>query len=245
MWAIIILKPVEAHCDELGHWRGWYLQQFSEFHGTKWAKKPRKSIKNSQIYPRWAVEVEIMPAWQLYLSESPGEEPHGWHNVCVRVFRGWGVRSLWPNDRQAGGVGRGPIRCLKEAAVLFTSVQRKTEMHLLCMAWTLTAKPWTPCRWPWCFLSCLQIVGLNTNINFLLSLSGHPEFEAGNVSTSFIPQHYADLFPAAKAPAGETVCQAALSLVLQERQHTQEFTQNSSGEGFSAQSLYNLSEAMV
>lgn len=80
----------------------------------------------------------------------------------------------------------------------------------------------------------LQIVGLNTNINFLLSLSGHPEFEAGNVSTSFIPQHYADLFPAAKAPPGETVCQAALSLLLQERQRTQEFTQNSTGEDLSA-----------
>lgn len=77
-------------------------------------------------------------------------------------------------------------------------------------------------------LSQYNIVGLNTNVNFLLSLSGHPEFEAGNVSTSFIPQHHADLFPAAKAPAGETLCQAALGLVLQERQHTQEFTQNSS-----------------
>lgn len=76
-------------------------------------------------------------------------------------------------------------------------------------------------------------------MNFLLSLSGHPEFEAGNVSTSFIPQHHADLFPAAKAPAGETLCQAALSLVLQERQHTQEFTQDSSGESSLAQSLHN------
>lgn len=79
------------------------------------------------------------------------------------------------------------------------------------------------------FLS--QIVGLNTNIDFLLSLSGHPEFEAGNVSTSFIPQHHADLFPTPRAPSGETVCQAALGLVLQERKHTQEFTQLSTGEG--------------
>lgn len=74
-------------------------------------------------------------------------------------------------------------------------------------------------------------MGLNTNINFLLSLSGHPEFEAGNVSTSFIPLHYADLFPTPRAPSGETICQAALGLVLQERKHTQEFTQLSSGEG--------------
>uniref|UniRef100_A0A8C4HQL0 Methylcrotonyl-CoA carboxylase subunit n=1 Tax=Dicentrarchus labrax TaxID=13489 RepID=A0A8C4HQL0_DICLA len=77
---------------------------------------------------------------------------------------------------------------------------------------------------------CLRqynIVGLNTNIDFLLSLSGHPEFEAGNVTTSFIPQHYADLFPTPGTPSGETICQAALGLVLQERKHTQEFTHTS------------------
>ncbi|TNN53077.1 Methylcrotonoyl-CoA carboxylase subunit alpha, mitochondrial [Liparis tanakae] len=72
-----------------------------------------------------------------------------------------------------------------------------------------------------------SIVGLNTNIDFLLSLSSHPEFEAGNVTTSFIPQHYADLFPAPVTPSGETVCQAALGLLLQERKHTRAFTQNS------------------
>uniref|UniRef100_A0A8D3CY38 Methylcrotonoyl-CoA carboxylase 1 (alpha) n=1 Tax=Scophthalmus maximus TaxID=52904 RepID=A0A8D3CY38_SCOMX len=80
---------------------------------------------------------------------------------------------------------------------------------------------------------CLRqynIVGLNTNIDFLLSLSGHPEFEAGNVTTSFIPQHYADLFPAPIAPSGATICQAALGLVLQEKKNTQEFTQASTGE---------------
>uniref|UniRef100_A0A672IK73 Methylcrotonoyl-CoA carboxylase subunit alpha, mitochondrial n=1 Tax=Salarias fasciatus TaxID=181472 RepID=A0A672IK73_SALFA len=78
---------------------------------------------------------------------------------------------------------------------------------------------------------CLRqynIVGLNTNIDFLLSLSGHPEFEAGNVTTSFIPQHYADLFPAPRAPSGAVVCQAALGLVLQERKQTQSFTQSAS-----------------
>uniref|UniRef100_M3ZEG5 Methylcrotonoyl-CoA carboxylase subunit alpha, mitochondrial n=1 Tax=Xiphophorus maculatus TaxID=8083 RepID=M3ZEG5_XIPMA len=77
---------------------------------------------------------------------------------------------------------------------------------------------------------CLRqynIVGLNTNIDFLLSLSGHAEFEAGRVSTSFIPQHYADLFPAPRAPSGETLCQAALGLLLQEQKHTQAFTQAS------------------
>lgn len=77
---------------------------------------------------------------------------------------------------------------------------------------------------------CLRqynIVGLNTNIDFLLSLSSHPEFEAGNVSTSFIPQHYAELFPAPSAPSGATLCQAALGLVLRERSGTHSFTQTS------------------
>ncbi|KAM6962881.1 methylcrotonoyl-CoA carboxylase subunit alpha, mitochondrial [Aplochiton taeniatus] len=72
-----------------------------------------------------------------------------------------------------------------------------------------------------------NIVGLNTNIDFLLSLSGHPEFEAGNVTTSFIPQHFAELFPAPGAPSRATLCQAALGLLLQERSRTQEFLQAS------------------
>ncbi|XP_077462528.1 methylcrotonoyl-CoA carboxylase subunit alpha, mitochondrial [Stigmatopora argus] len=77
---------------------------------------------------------------------------------------------------------------------------------------------------------CLRqynIVGLSTNIDFLLSLSGHPQFEAGNVTTSFIPQHYADLFPTPKAPSAMSICQAALGLLLQESKHTQAFTSTS------------------
>ncbi|KAI4898873.1 hypothetical protein NFI96_012678 [Prochilodus magdalenae] len=77
---------------------------------------------------------------------------------------------------------------------------------------------------------CLRqynIVGLNTNIDFLLNLSGHPEFEAGNVHTSFIPQHYDQLFPAAAPPTAEEACQAALGLLLREREHTQQFLQQS------------------
>lgn len=85
-----------------------------------------------------------MSTCDSFISRSPSEEPHGWHHVCVRVFRGWGVRSLWPDDRQAGGVGGGQICRLKEAALLFTSVQRKTKMHLLCMTWMITAKPEHP-----------------------------------------------------------------------------------------------------
>ncbi|TRY59983.1 hypothetical protein DNTS_010970 [Danionella cerebrum] len=82
---------------------------------------------------------------------------------------------------------------------------------------------------------CLRqynIVGLNTNIDFLLSLSGHAEFEAGNVHTSFIAQHHSELFPEAKRPSDEELCQAALALILREKHDTQQF-RNSSSDVFS------------
>ncbi|XP_019591393.2 methylcrotonoyl-CoA carboxylase subunit alpha, mitochondrial [Rhinolophus sinicus] len=62
-----------------------------------------------------------------------------------------------------------------------------------------------------------HIVGLHTNIDFLLRLSGHPEFAAGNVHTDFIPQHREALLPSRKAAAKEFLCQAALGLILKEK----------------------------
>ncbi|XP_060098609.1 methylcrotonoyl-CoA carboxylase subunit alpha, mitochondrial-like [Heteronotia binoei] len=73
---------------------------------------------------------------------------------------------------------------------------------------------------------CLRqynIVGLSTNIDFLLSLSGHPEFEAGNVHTSFIPQHYKELFPPKEAVSKVALCQAAFGLLLREKVATDAF----------------------
>uniref|UniRef100_A0A8D0EFQ6 Methylcrotonoyl-CoA carboxylase subunit alpha, mitochondrial n=1 Tax=Salvator merianae TaxID=96440 RepID=A0A8D0EFQ6_SALMN len=77
---------------------------------------------------------------------------------------------------------------------------------------------------------CLQqynIVGLSTNIDFLLNLSGHPEFEAGNVHTSFIPQHHDELFRPKGALSEMTLCQAALGLILREKMMTDTFKINS------------------
>ncbi|XP_053421231.1 methylcrotonoyl-CoA carboxylase subunit alpha, mitochondrial [Nycticebus coucang] len=68
-----------------------------------------------------------------------------------------------------------------------------------------------------------NIVGLHTNIDFLLNLSGHPEFEAGNVHTNFIPQHQKDLLPNRKAAAKEFLCQAALGLIRKEKAMTDAF----------------------
>ncbi|XP_040468907.1 methylcrotonoyl-CoA carboxylase subunit alpha, mitochondrial [Falco naumanni] len=72
-----------------------------------------------------------------------------------------------------------------------------------------------------------NIVGLSTNIDFLLSLSGHPQFEAGNVHTNFIPQHHDELFPTKKATPPEVMCQAALGLILKEKMQTDAFRDQS------------------
>uniref|UniRef100_A0A8C0BDM3 Methylcrotonoyl-CoA carboxylase subunit alpha, mitochondrial n=1 Tax=Buteo japonicus TaxID=224669 RepID=A0A8C0BDM3_9AVES len=72
-----------------------------------------------------------------------------------------------------------------------------------------------------------NIVGLSTNIDFLLSLSGHPQFEAGNVHTNFIPQHHDELFPTKKATPHEVMCQAALGLILKEKMLTDAFRDQS------------------
>lgn len=66
-------------------------------------------------------------------------------------------------------------------------------------------------------LTDYNIVGLNTNVNFLLSLASHPSFVAGDVSTDFIPDHYNDLFPD-KKPSHHLFCQSALALILEEEQ---------------------------
>uniref|UniRef100_A0A0B7AVH3 Methylcrotonoyl-CoA carboxylase subunit alpha, mitochondrial n=1 Tax=Arion vulgaris TaxID=1028688 RepID=A0A0B7AVH3_9EUPU len=62
-----------------------------------------------------------------------------------------------------------------------------------------------------------HVVGLNTNISFLMALASHPSFQAGKVSTNFIPQHQSVLFPK------RTLSQTALShaaLAFAARQRT-------------------------
>ena len=62
-----------------------------------------------------------------------------------------------------------------------------------------------------------NIQGLSTNVNFLMDLSSHPEFVAGNVDTEFIPRHYETLFPA-KTVSDTRVCEAVVASVLSNRQ---------------------------
>ncbi|ESO97880.1 hypothetical protein LOTGIDRAFT_103911 [Lottia gigantea] len=58
-----------------------------------------------------------------------------------------------------------------------------------------------------------QVVGLSTNIQFLLDLANHKEFQAGNVNTDFIPQYSKELFPD-QPLTSQAICQAALTMIL-------------------------------
>ncbi|XP_013106292.2 methylcrotonoyl-CoA carboxylase subunit alpha, mitochondrial [Stomoxys calcitrans] len=69
-------------------------------------------------------------------------------------------------------------------------------------------------------LSEYHITGLETNINFLIDLASHPEFQAANVHTGFIDQHFNTLFPPIEIK-DDDLCKAALSLVFNELQASQ------------------------
>ncbi|XP_052753757.1 methylcrotonoyl-CoA carboxylase subunit alpha, mitochondrial isoform X2 [Galleria mellonella] len=64
-------------------------------------------------------------------------------------------------------------------------------------------------------LSEYQVAGLETNVNFLLRLSGATAFVSGDVHTAFIPQHEAELFPASdQRLANQRSIHAALGFLL-------------------------------
>ena len=65
-------------------------------------------------------------------------------------------------------------------------------------------------------LADFNISGLNTNVNFLMELAGHPEFVAGNVDTEFIARHEQTLFPT-RTPSRQRLCEAVLATVLSEQ----------------------------
>lgn len=63
--------------------------------------------------------------------------------------------------------------------------------------------------------SCLaefNIVGLHTNVDFLMDLVSHKEFMAGNVHTDFIPQYHDELF-SDKSIGDHLLCQAVFSIL--------------------------------
>ncbi|GFQ88662.1 methylcrotonoyl-CoA carboxylase subunit alpha, mitochondrial [Trichonephila clavata] len=67
-------------------------------------------------------------------------------------------------------------------------------------------------------LSKYNIVGVKTNVKFLMQLANHKEFSLGNVHTDFIPQYEKEIFTS-KEPTHQTVCTALLSaMVLEAKQ---------------------------
>lgn len=57
-----------------------------------------------------------------------------------------------------------------------------------------------------------QISGLETNVNFLITLARHPSFRSGDVHTGFIPQHFDSLFPPMTI-CDNVLAQAAVALI--------------------------------
>ncbi|KAF8782403.1 methylcrotonoyl-CoA carboxylase subunit alpha, mitochondrial-like [Argiope bruennichi] len=61
-------------------------------------------------------------------------------------------------------------------------------------------------------LSEYNIVGVKTNVKFLMQLAEHEEFALGNVHTDFIPQHEKEILTF-KEPSHQDVCTAVLSAI--------------------------------
>lgn len=64
-------------------------------------------------------------------------------------------------------------------------------------------------------LSNYKILGLKTNIPFLMQLSSHSEFVKGNVYTNFIPDFHQDLFPTGE-PDKQRLAKLAIGIVYSE-----------------------------
>lgn len=62
----------------------------------------------------------------------------------------------------------------------------------------------------------LQISGLDTNVNFLIDLASHPSFQAADVHTGFIEQHFDSLFPPQRT-SEEVIVQAIVAVVTNEK----------------------------
>ena len=57
-----------------------------------------------------------------------------------------------------------------------------------------------------------QVVGLDTNLQFLVDLMSNSHFKAGEVFTDFISQHSADLFTT-RVTSPTTLCQAVVAVL--------------------------------
>lgn len=89
----------------------------------------------------------------------------------------------------------------------------------------------------------LQISGLDTNINFLIDLASHPEFQLANVHTGFIDQHFDTLFPPIVVEQ-QQLGQAALALIFNELQAASS-NANNNQDPFAATPNVRLNYALI
>ncbi|XP_005102546.1 methylcrotonoyl-CoA carboxylase subunit alpha, mitochondrial [Aplysia californica] len=64
-----------------------------------------------------------------------------------------------------------------------------------------------------------HVVGLSTNIQFLMALSSHPAFQAGDVDTEFIPRYQEELFPP-RSLSASALSHAAIAMTVAHRART-------------------------
>ncbi|CAG8581610.1 9461_t:CDS:10, partial [Dentiscutata erythropus] len=69
-----------------------------------------------------------------------------------------------------------------------------------------------------------EIVGLNTNIEFLKRVVSHPAFTQGEIETGFIKKYEKELFAPDPEVSPHIIAQAALSLILKEHQELKKVT---------------------
>lgn len=77
-----------------------------------------------------------------------------------------------------------------------------------------------------------QVAGLATNISFLSALVSHPQFQSGNIDTSFIARHHDGLFFSAE-PVNETVLALATLYTLLKRQQETEYRSRQQADRYS------------
>lgn len=94
----------------------------------------------------------------------------------------------------------------------------------------------------------MQISGLDTNVNFLIDLASHTSFQAGDVHTGFIDQHFESLFPILET-SNRTIAQAVMALITNEanaeRQNYQKTGRKLNGDPFAVCDSFRLNHTAV
>jgi 3-methylcrotonyl-CoA carboxylase alpha subunit len=76
-------------------------------------------------------------------------------------------------------------------------------------------------------LAEFQVVGVNSNVSFLLSVAAHQAFAAAELDTGFIERHQAGLFPEDRPASDQILALACLDVLLQRTAEVQETAKTS------------------